>query len=159
MCYGKLQCLAIKTGRPHVRRTKRAPLTTGLSSFMPEPIIRAEALTKIVRSGDDPLTILDGVTFAVDAGRFHRDRRRVRLGQDDAPRTAGRARPADIGEVHIDGAALSGLDEDAAAPRCASVFSGFVFQSFQLLPALTALENVMLPLELAGCCRRAGARA
>ena len=53
------------------------------------------------------------------------------------------------GDVVIDGVSLSQLDEDArAALRAQKV--GFVFQSFQLLPALTALENVMLPLELAG---------
>ncbi len=53
------------------------------------------------------------------------------------------------GDVLIDGVSLAGLDENArAALRAQKV--GFVFQSFQLLPALTALENVMLPLELAG---------
>jgi putative ABC transport system ATP-binding protein len=54
-----------------------------------------------------------------------------------------------VGTVHIDGTDLFSLDEDQRAElRGRSV--GFVFQSFQLLPALTALENVMLPLELAG---------
>src|SRR6185436_12376884 len=54
-----------------------------------------------------------------------------------------------VGTVAVDGADLFGLDEDARAElRGKSV--GFVFQSFQLLPSLTALENVMLPLELAG---------
>ncbi|MGH8032464.1 MAG: ABC transporter ATP-binding protein [Luteimonas sp.] len=53
------------------------------------------------------------------------------------------------GEVRLDGAAMSTLDEDGRAKvRGAKV--GFVFQSFQLLPSLTALENVMLPLELRG---------
>ena len=53
------------------------------------------------------------------------------------------------GDVIIDGVSLAGLDEDSrAALRAEKV--GFVFQSFQLLPALTALENVMLPLELSG---------
>jgi putative ABC transport system ATP-binding protein len=61
---------------------------------------------------------------------------------------AGLDRPSD-GEVWLDGNALSGLDEDARAALRQRLL-GFVFQSFQLLPALTALENVMLPLELAG---------
>jgi putative ABC transport system ATP-binding protein len=53
------------------------------------------------------------------------------------------------GEIHFEGAALHALDEDARARlRARSV--GFVFQNFQLLPALTALENVALPLELSG---------
>lgn len=53
------------------------------------------------------------------------------------------------GEVSLDGVGLNALDEDARA-RLRGRLLGFVFQSFQLLPALTALENTMLPLELAG---------
>jgi len=116
---------------------------------MPEPIIRAEALTKIVRSGDAPLTILDGATFAVDPGESI-----AIVGASGSGKTtllgllAGLDRPTS-GEIHVDGAKLSTLDEDALAAMRQRLL-GFVFQSFQLLPALTALENVMLPLELAG---------
>ncbi len=116
---------------------------------MPEPIIRAEALTKIVRSGDAPLTILDGATFAVEAGESI-----AIVGASGSGKTtllgllAGLDRPTS-GEIHVDGAKLSTLDEDALAAMRQRLL-GFVFQSFQLLPALTALENVMLPLELAG---------
>jgi putative ABC transport system ATP-binding protein len=116
---------------------------------MPEPIIRADALTKIVRSGDDPLTILDDVTFAVEPGASI-----AIVGASGSGKTtllgllAGLDRPT-AGEVRVDGAALSALDEDALAAMRQRLL-GFVFQSFQLLPALTALENVMLPLELAG---------
>ena len=116
---------------------------------MPEPIIRAEALTKIVTSGDAPLTILDGVTFAVEPGESI-----AIVGASGSGKTtllgllAGLDRPTS-GEIHIDGAALSLLDEDALAAMRQRLL-GFVFQSFQLLPALTALENVMLPRELAG---------
>ena len=53
------------------------------------------------------------------------------------------------GEVEIDGTLITVLDEDARA-RLRAMNVGFVFQSFQLLPSLTALENVMLPLELSG---------
>ncbi|HQR11143.1 MAG TPA: ATP-binding cassette domain-containing protein [Casimicrobiaceae bacterium] len=116
---------------------------------MPESIIRVEALTKIVRSGDDPLTILDDVTFDVDAGASI-----AIVGASGSGKTtllgllAGLDRPTS-GEIHVDGARLSTLDEDALAAMRQRLL-GFVFQSFQLLPALTALENVMLPLELAG---------
>ena len=116
---------------------------------MSEPIIRAEALTKIVKSGDDPLTILDGVTFSVEPGASI-----AIVGASGSGKTtllgllAGLDRPTS-GEIHIDGAALSFLDEDALAAMRQRLL-GFVFQSFQLLPALTALENVMLPRELAG---------
>ena len=58
----------------------------------------------------------------------------------------------------LDGSALSALDEDARAALRQRLL-GFVFQSFQLLPALTALENVMLPLELAGADDAAATRA
>jgi putative ABC transport system ATP-binding protein len=116
---------------------------------MPEPIIHAEALTKIVRSGDAPLTILDGVTFEVEPGASI-----AIVGASGSGKTtllgllAGLDRPTS-GEIRIDGAALSVLDEDALAAMRQRLL-GFVFQSFQLLPALTALENVMLPQELAG---------
>jgi putative ABC transport system ATP-binding protein len=116
---------------------------------MSESIIRASALTKIVKSGDDPLTILDGVSFAVEAGASI-----AIVGASGSGKTtllgllAGLDRPTS-GEIHIDGQALSTLDEDARAAMRQRLL-GFVFQSFQLLPALTALENVMLPLELAG---------
>ena len=116
---------------------------------MPESILRASRLTKIVTSGDAPLTILDDVGFDVDAG----DTVAV-VGASGSGKTtllgllAGLDRPSD-GDVWLDGHALSGLDEDARAALRQRLL-GFVFQSFQLLPALTALENVMLPLELAG---------
>ena len=114
---------------------------------MPESILCTSRLTKIVTSGDEPLTILDDVGFAVDPG----DTVAV-VGASGSGKTtllgllAGLDRPTS-GEVWIDGNALSGLDEDARAALRQRLL-GFVFQSFQLLPALTALENVMLPLEL-----------
>jgi len=116
---------------------------------MAQPLLRAANLTKIVTSGEAPLTILDAVGFAIDAG----DTVAV-VGASGSGKTtllgllAGLDRPSS-GEVWLDGSALSGLDEDARAAQRQRLL-GFVFQSFQLLPALTALENVMLPLELAG---------
>jgi len=102
-----------------------------------------------VTSGEAPLTILDDVGFAIDAG----DAVAI-VGASGSGKTtllgllAGLDRPSS-GEVWLDGNALSGLDEDARAALRQRLL-GFVFQSFQLLPQLTALENVMLPLELAG---------
>jgi putative ABC transport system ATP-binding protein len=127
----------------------RRAAAVAIVPFMPEPIIHAEALTKIVRSGDAPLTILDDVTFAVEPGASI-----AVVGASGSGKTtllgllAGLDRPTS-GEIRIDGATLSGLDEDALAAMRQRLL-GFVFQSFQLLPALTALENVMLPQELAG---------
>ena len=116
---------------------------------MSEPILSAEALTKIVMSGEDPLTILDRVSFSVPPGETL-----AIVGASGSGKTtllgllAGLDRPS-TGEVRLAGERLSMLDEDARAALRQRVL-GFVFQSFQLLPALTALENVMLPLELAG---------
>jgi putative ABC transport system ATP-binding protein len=116
---------------------------------MTEPLLRAVELTKIVTSGEAPLTILDDVGFSINAG----DAVAV-VGASGSGKTtllgllAGLDQPT-RGDVWLDGTALSTLDEDARAALRQRLL-GFVFQSFQLLPHLTALENVMLPLELAG---------
>ncbi len=121
---------------------------------MPDPILSAEALTKTVVSGDAPLTILDAVSFDIEAGGSI-----AIVGASGSGKTtllgllAGLDRPT-AGEVRLAGQALSGLDEDARAALRQRLL-GFVFQSFQLLPALTALENVMLPLELSGAANAA----
>jgi putative ABC transport system ATP-binding protein len=116
---------------------------------MTSPILRARALSKTVQSGDAPLTILDDVSFDVEPGASV-----AIVGASGSGKTtllgllAGLDRPTS-GDVWLDGQALSGLSEDERA-ALRQQHLGFVFQSFQLLPALTALENVMLPLELAG---------
>jgi len=107
------------------------------------------ALGKQVDSGGAPLTILEGLDLQVGAGESL-----AILGASGSGKStllgllAGLDLPTS-GKVMLDGTDIFALDEDGrAALRGRSV--GFVFQSFQLLPALTALENVMLPLELAG---------
>ncbi len=116
---------------------------------MADPVIRAVKLSKEVQSGELPLKILDGVSFDVDAGSSV-----AIVGASGSGKTtllgllAGLDRPTS-GEVWLGAMALNGLSEDARA-ALRQRWLGFVFQSFQLLPALTALENVMLPLELAG---------
>jgi putative ABC transport system ATP-binding protein len=116
---------------------------------LPDHILRATRLSKVVTCGDAPLTILDDVSFDVDPGASV-----AIVGASGSGKTtllgllAGLDRPSE-GDVWLDGVALSALDEDARAALRQRLL-GFVFQSFQLLPALTALENVMLPLELAG---------
>jgi len=124
---------------------------------MPEFVIRARDLSKTVMSGETPLTILDGVSFEVEPGATV-----AILGASGSGKTtllgllSGLDRPSS-GEVWLGDRALNGLSEDERA-ALRRLWVGFVFQSFQLLPALTALENVMLPLELAGA-RDAPARA
>jgi putative ABC transport system ATP-binding protein len=112
-------------------------------------IVRAVDLTKQVLSGDQPLTILHEASFAVDAG----DSLAI-LGASGSGKTtllgllAGLDSPSS-GTVYLDGTDIFSFDEDGRA-QLRGRLSGFVFQSFQLLPALTALENILLPLELAG---------
>jgi len=120
-------------------------------------IVKAEALTKQVATPDHTLVILRDVGLAVHAGEAV-----AILGASGSGKStllgllAGLDVPS-AGKVWIDGEDLFALDEDGRA-RLRGRMVGFVFQSFQLLPALTALENVMLPLELSGG-RDAKARA
>jgi putative ABC transport system ATP-binding protein len=112
-------------------------------------IVQAVGLGKQVQSGDQPLTILHEVSFAVEAGESL-----AILGASGSGKStllgllAGLDVPSS-GSVYLAGADLFALDEDGRA-RLRGAAAGFVFQSFQLLPALSALENVMLPLELQG---------
>ncbi len=116
-------------------------------------------MRKQVTSPEGMLTILDDVSFAVGAGETV-----AVVGASGAGKStllallAGLDEPSG-GSVWLEGVELSALDEDGrAALRARHV--GFVFQSFHLVPALTAHENVMLPLELAGRRdARAAARA
>ncbi|HET9765020.1 MAG TPA: ATP-binding cassette domain-containing protein [Casimicrobiaceae bacterium] len=116
---------------------------------MSRPVIRAHELRKTVMSGDTPLVILDGVSFVIGAG----DTVAI-VGPSGSGKTtllgllAGLDRPTS-GEIWLGETGLNALSEDQRA-ALRRRWLGFVFQSFQLLPALTALENVMLPLELAG---------
>lgn len=112
-------------------------------------MIEARKVTQKVSSGDQTLTIVDDVTFAVAAGESV-----AIVGASGAGKStllgllAGLDLPT-AGNIVLDGNDLGALGEDARA-RARAGRIGFVFQSFQLLPSLTALENVMLPLELAG---------
>lgn len=112
-------------------------------------VLAAKNVTKQVSSPEGTLTILSEVSFAIDQG----DSVAI-VGASGAGKStllallAGLDLPSE-GEIWLDGNNLTDLDEDGrAAVRAASV--GFVFQSFHLVPSLNALENVMLPLELAG---------
>jgi len=112
-------------------------------------IVRAVNLTKQVLSGDQPLIILHQVSFTVEVGASL-----AILGASGSGKStllgllAGLDTPSS-GSVFLADADLFALDEDGRA-RLRGELAGFVFQSFQLLPALNALENVMLPLELSG---------
>jgi putative ABC transport system ATP-binding protein len=113
-----------------------------------ETVLKADNLTKQVSSPEGLLTIVRSVSFAIAAGEPV-----AIVGASGAGKStllallAGLDTPTS-GKVWLAGTDLTGLDEDGRA-RLRAQRVGFVFQSFHLVPALTALENVMLPLELA----------
>ena len=112
------------------------------------PIVQAEKLVKQVASPEGVLTILDGVSLSVDRGDTVAI---VGVSGSGKSTLMGLLAGLDLptaGRVLLDGVDLSALDEDGRA-RLRAQRVGFVFKSFQLLPNLTAKENVMLPLELA----------
>jgi len=112
-------------------------------------MLKVTDLTHRVSLETDTLTILQGVNLEINRGESV-----AIVGRSGSGKTtllgllAGLDTPSD-GQVELDGAVISQLSEDERA-KLRSRRVGFVFQSFQLLPALTALENVMLPLELGG---------
>lgn len=111
-------------------------------------VIRTDALTKQVTTGEQQLTILHDINLQIASGEAV-----AIIGASGSGKStllgllAGLDLPTS-GKVHLDSVDIFALDEDERAALRGKVM-GFVFQSFQLLPALTALENVMLPLELA----------
>ncbi|MER2538444.1 MAG: ABC transporter ATP-binding protein [Azonexus sp.] len=113
------------------------------------PVVDVVGLGKTVDNGGEPLTILQDISFSVMPGETM-----AIVGASGSGKSTllGLLAGLDVptsGEIRLDGIALAELDEDARARQRGKLL-GFVFQSFQLLPSLTALENVMLPLELAG---------
>ena len=112
-------------------------------------MIKVSQLLKTVPTADGDLTILRGVDLEIVAGTSAAIVGASGSGKSTLLGLLAGMDVASAGEVWLDGVNLSAMDEDARAQlRAAKV--GFVFQNFQLLPALTAKENVMLPLELAG---------
>ena len=122
---------------------------TDATRLAAEDALQVRGLGKRVSLPGGELVILEGIGFRI----AHGDTVAVVGASGSGKSTllsllAGLDLPSD-GSVHLDGAALAELDEDGRA-RVRGDKVGFVFQSFQLLPSLTALENVMLPLELRG---------
>ncbi|MBL0124965.1 MAG: ABC transporter ATP-binding protein [Betaproteobacteria bacterium] len=131
-------------------------LSTSFSA-PPTSMIRAIDLSKRVTTNDGELTIVNNANFSVDAGEAI-----AIVGASGSGKStllglmAGLDTPSQ-GKVFIGNEDLFSLNEDGRA-KLRGRLVGFVFQSFQLLPSLTALENVMLPLELRGAVD-AGKRA
>ncbi len=112
-------------------------------------VLRVEHLTKTYRSGERTLTVLRDVSLSVPEGS-----RCAVVGPSGSGKTtllglcAGLDRPTS-GSVVLNGVALNDLNEDELA-QIRNQYVGFVFQTFQLIPTLTALENVVVPIELRG---------
>jgi putative ABC transport system ATP-binding protein len=114
-----------------------------------DPILEAVELTKSFVNGQTTLQVLQSISFALDPGSSC-----AIVGPSGSGKTtllglcAGLDLPTS-GSIRIAGQSLESLDEDARA-RLRNGSVGFVFQNFQLIPTLTALENVMVPVELRG---------
>jgi len=114
-----------------------------------ETILKISGLTKTYLSAGKTLTVLDDINFNVDSGSTN-----AIVGPSGSGKTtllglcAGLDRSTK-GAVELKGISLGNLDEDKRA-SIRNQYIGFIFQNFQLLPTLTALENVMVPLELRG---------
>ena len=112
-------------------------------------ILEVRNLTKTFKSGDKDLTVLDHVSFSVEEGTTC-----AVVGPSGSGKTtllglcAGLDKPTS-GTVHLKGQPISELDESSLS-KVRNEQIGFVFQSFQLISTLTALENVMVPIELRG---------
>jgi putative ABC transport system ATP-binding protein len=116
---------------------------------MSQHVLQAEALTKTYRSGSGSLTVLDNVSFSVRQGNTLSI-----VGPSGSGKTTllGLCAGLDVpssGVISLMGFKLNAMSEDDRA-YIRNQYVGFVFQNFQLLPTLTALENVMVPLELRG---------
>ncbi len=117
-------------------------------------MIELRGVSKTVLSGGRPLTILHPIDLGVPAGQFL-----AIVGPSGSGKStllgliAGLDTPSS-GEIAIDGVEITGLDEDRLA-RLRGAKIGFVFQFFHLIPSLSALENVLVPLEIAGETRAA----
>lgn len=118
-------------------------------------MLRCQSLGRTYRSGGRDLAVLKDITFSLEPGGFL-----AILGPSGSGKTtllgllAGLDRPT-TGTVHLDGQELGALNEDQRA-RLRGEKIGFVFQAFQLIPTLTAQENVQVPLELRGEVGAAG---
>jgi putative ABC transport system ATP-binding protein len=112
-----------------------------------ETILNIQGLSKSYQNGGHTLTVLDNITFSLQAGTSLSI-----VGPSGSGKTtllglcAGLDRPSS-GTVDLNGIRINDLDEDERA-RMRNLYIGFIFQNFQLMPTLTALENVMVPLEL-----------
>jgi putative ABC transport system ATP-binding protein len=112
-------------------------------------MIRLERVTRTVVSGSEPLTILDSVDLFVPAGQFVAVTGASGSGKSTLLSLVAGLDAPTSGDIYLAQQRITRMREDALADLRGSLL-GFVFQSFHLIPSLTAYENVLVPLELAG---------
>lgn len=112
-------------------------------------ILETKQLTKNYHSGNHPLTVLDKVSIAVPEGAVAAIVGASGSGKTTLLGLCAGLDNASSGEVFLDGQNITHYSEDQRA-RLRSSTIGFIFQNFQLIPSLTAIENVMIPAELSG---------
>ena len=110
-------------------------------------MITLKNVTKMVRSGTETLTILDGLSFEIPDGEFVAVTGASGSGKSTLLGLIAGLDAPSSGQIWLDTDEITSMTEDGLA-RLRSEKVGFIFQSFQLLPTLTAIENVMLPLEI-----------
>ena len=112
-------------------------------------ILETKQLTKNYHSGNHPLTVLDNVSIAVPKGAVAAIVGASGSGKTTLLGLCAGLDNASSGEVFLDGQNITHYSEDQRAKLRSSTI-GFIFQNFQLIPSLTAIENVMIPAELSG---------
>ena len=123
-----------------------------------QKILSVSNVSKTFKSGERDLTVLSDVDLSIEEGETV-----AIVGPSGSGKTtllglcAGLDQPSS-GEIHIFDQKISHQDEDQKA-AVRNLYVGFIFQNFQLIPTLTALENVMVPLELQGASKKARERA
>src|SRR5215203_2304172 len=116
---------------------------------MSDAILRCQSLSRTYRSGSRDLTVLKDITFNVSPGEFLAILGPSGSGKTTLPGLLAGLDLSSSGTIHLEGQQLGSMSEDERA-RLRVEKIGFVFQSFQLMPTLTAQENVQVPLELRG---------
>jgi len=112
-------------------------------------MIELKNVSKVVRSGAEDLTILDDVSLKIPDGEFVAVTGASGSGKSTLLGLIAGLDAPTSGEISIDGASVTEMSEDALA-TLRSEKIGFIFQSFHLIPSLTAYENVLIPMEILG---------